>query len=57
MPLYGDQKYNPNATLDQIALFAAEIEFKHPVTKEVMRFSLPLPERYPFTLFKSNENI
>lgn len=57
MPLYGDQKYNPNATLDQIALFAVEIEFKHPVTKEVMRFSLPLPERYPFTLFKSNENI
>ena len=57
MPLYGDQKYNPKAEKAQIALFAAELEFKHPVTKEVMKFSLPLPERYPFTLFKSNENI
>ena len=53
MPLYGDQKYNPNAVRDQIALFASKIEFKHPVTKEVMSFELPLPERYPFTLFKS----
>ena len=48
IPLYGDQKYNPNAVKDQIALFASKIEFKHPITKE-----LPLPERYPFTLFKS----
>ena len=53
LPLYGDQKYNPNAALDQIALFASMLEFKHPVTKEVMSFELPLPERYPFTLFKS----
>ena len=53
IPLYGDQKYNPNAVRDQIALFASKIEFKHPVTKEIMSFELPLPERYPFTLFKS----
>ena len=53
IPLYGDQKYNPNAVKDQIALFASKIEFKHPVTKEIMSFELPLPERYPFTLFKS----
>lgn len=53
IPLYGDQKYNPNAIKDQIALFASKLEFKHPVTKEVMSFELPLPERYPFTLFKS----
>lgn len=53
LPLYGDQKYNPNAALDQIALFASMLEFKHPVTKEIMSFELPLPERYPFTLFKS----
>ena len=52
IPLYGDQKYNPNAVKDQIALFASKIEFKHPITKEVMSFELPLPERYPFTLFK-----
>ena len=53
IPLYGDQKYNPNTNKDQIALFASRLEFKHPVTKEVMSFELPLPERYPFTLFKS----
>ena len=53
IPLYGDQKYNPNAVKDQIALFASKLEFKHPVTKEVMSFELPLPERYPFILFKS----
>ena len=53
IPLYGDQKYNPKAVKDQIALFASKLEFKHPVTKEVMSFELPLPERFPFTLFKS----
>ena len=53
IPLYGDQKYNPNAVKDQIALFASRLEFKHPITKEVMSFELPLPERYPFTLFKA----
>ena len=51
-PLYGDQKYNVNARKDNIALFALELSFKHPITKEVMNFSLPLPDRYPFTLFK-----
>ena len=53
IPLYGDQKYNPNAVKDQIALFASKLEFKHPITKEIMSFELPLPERYPFTLSKS----
>ena len=53
IPLYGDQKYNPKAIKDQIALFASKLEFKHPITKEIMSFELPLPERYPFTLFKS----
>ena len=53
IPLYGDQKYNPKAAKDQIALFASKLEFKHQVTKEVMSFELPLPERFPFTLFKS----
>ena len=53
IPLYGDQKYNPKAVKDQIALFASKLEFKHPVTKEIVSFELPLPERFPFTLFKS----
>ena len=38
-PLYGDMKYNKRAKLnEQLALFAKELEFIHPVTKEVMTF-------------------
>lgn len=55
-PLYGDQKYNENSPLDNIALYAYKLEFIHPVTKEVMSFELPLPDRYPFNLFKTSEN-
>lgn len=52
LPLYGDQKYNPNTPKDQIALFASELSFVHPVTKEEMYFRLDIPDRYPFNLFK-----
>lgn len=50
-PLYGDQKYNNNTPKDQIALFASELEFIHPVSKEKMVFELEKPSRYPFNLF------
>lgn len=52
-PLYGDQKYNKTAKVgEQIALFSYSLTFTHPTKKEKMTFSLPLPNRYPFTLFK-----
>jgi 23S rRNA pseudouridine1911/1915/1917 synthase len=51
-PLYGDARYNKNyKAREQIALYAGVLEFVHPVTKEEMHFSLPLPNRYPYTLF------
>ena len=50
--LYGDQKYNKNTKKDNIALFAKELSFYHPTTKEFMTFTLPLPNRYPFNIFK-----
>ena len=50
-PLYGDQKYNQNTPKDQIALFAHRLEFIHPTTKEVVKFELPKPNRYPFNIF------
>ena len=50
-PLYGDQKYNPNTPKDQIALFAHRLEFIHPTTKELVKFELPKPNRYPFNIF------
>ncbi len=52
-PLYGDNKYNRNAKAgEQIALFAKRIEFIHPTTKEILKFELDLPNRYPFNIFK-----
>lgn len=51
-PLYGDQKYNKKAISgEQIALFASSLSFYHPITKEEMIFSLPLPNRFPWNLF------
>ena len=53
-PLYGDHKYNKNVKdKSQIALFAKEISFYHPVTKELLSYSLELPNRYPFSLFNT----
>lgn len=52
-PLYGDQKYNPNAKVgEQIALYSYYLSFYHPTTKEKMEFCMPLPDRKPFSYFK-----
>lgn len=52
-PLYGDQKYNRNAKVgQQIALYSYQLSFYHPITKELMTFKLPLPDRYPFNNFR-----
>lgn len=51
--LYGDQRYNKCAKVgEQIALFSYSLSFYHPTTKELMTFTLELPDRYPFKLFK-----
>ena len=51
-PLYGDQRYNKNAKAgEQIALFASSLSFFHPITKEELVFSLPLPNKYPWNIF------
>ena len=52
-PLYGDQKYNDNTPLDDIALFAYKLEFYHPTTHEYLSCSSPMPSRYPFNLYKN----
>lgn len=52
-PLVGDQKYNiKEKNNTQIALFAQSITFPHPTTKELLTYTLPLPNRYPFNIFK-----
>lgn len=51
-PLYGDQRYNKMAKAgEQIALFASSLSFYHPITKEKMTFTEPLPNNYPWNLF------
>ena len=48
--LWGDQRYNKTANVgEQIALFASELTFKHPVTNEVLTFKQNI-ERYPFNI-------
>lgn len=52
-PLFGDHRYNKKYEKgEQIALFAKELAFYHPITNELLTFSLDLPNRYPYTLFK-----
>ena len=54
-PLFGDQRYNKEAKVgEQIALFASSLEFIHPVSKETLKFTLSLPDRYPFNIFNNN---
>lgn len=48
--LWGDQRYNKDArTGQQIALFASELRFEHPVTKQLLEFKQTI-ERYPFNI-------
>lgn len=51
-PLYGDQKYNAHSKIgEQLALYAYQLSFYHPITKEKMTFKVNPPQKYPWTLF------
>ena len=45
-PLLGDTLYNPNGLpgINRQALHSYSLEFLHPITKETMRFTAPLPD-------------
>ncbi len=48
-PLWGDQRYNKNAKVgQQIALWACELSFPHPITKEVLTFTSTPPKEFPW---------
>lgn len=52
-PLLGDQRYGPRTNKrQQIALWAEQISFAHPTTKEILVFKEPLPLNKPWTEFK-----
>jgi len=53
-PLYGDHKYNKkfiNDSKENIALIAKYLSFYHPTTKELLKFEIDLPKKYPYNLF------
>jgi len=51
LPLWGDQKYNPNAKPgQQIALFASRLTLRHPISDENLTFTLQ-PDQHPFDSF------
>lgn len=50
-PLFGDAKYNKTSNKEQICLFAKELSFIHPISKERLSFGLDLPKYYPWNLF------
>ncbi len=40
LPLWGDQRYNPNSKKgQQIALYANKLSFPHPISKEIVSFT------------------
>ncbi len=48
-PLWGDQRYNPEAVPpQQIALWAVSLTFEHPTKKEKMTFTSHPPKQYPW---------
>lgn len=55
LPLWGDTKYNKAFTKrrgwSQIALWAANLSFKHPTEKKMVTFESRPGEQYPFDLF------
>lgn len=49
-PLMGDKKYGINDNCNYIALYAYQLSFYHPVTKELLTFT-SYPKNYPFNQF------
>lgn len=52
--LYADHRYSKNAKQgEQIALWATKLEFIHPISKEKMIFKSDIPNKYPWSEFRS----
>jgi len=54
-PLLGDKKYGSREMLPQgnLALFAAQIVFAHPITQAEISICAPLPREWPWDLFRT----
>jgi 23S rRNA pseudouridine1911/1915/1917 synthase len=58
-PLFGDQKYGASVNVpgEQIALWSAEISFKHPTSKEDMVFKSLPPANHPWNMFHIDKSL
>ena len=45
-PILGDEKYGRKESFSRLALHAQSISFNHPITKELIEFSCPLPPEF-----------
>ena len=54
MPLLGDRKYGSAFAGCPVALWARELAFVHPTGGELLRFTAPPPEGWPWSLFPSD---
>ena len=46
-PIVGDRKYGAKSSpLNRIALHARSLKFAHPVSRRLMDFELPVPQRF-----------
>jgi len=56
LPIFGDAKYGrdvaPNAKTSNLALWAGELQFKHPTEDKTMVFKANPPDKAPWNLFK-----
>lgn len=56
-PLVGDRRYGEGTALDcQIqspALWATRLSFPHPITRQEMKFTAPVPDQLPWNLFQN----
>lgn len=56
-PILGDKKYGEFISpLKRFALHAFLIRFRHPVTKELMKFEISYPKEFRSLMMKSSEN-
>lgn len=51
-PLLGDVKYGKGTKDGDLALFCSSMSIDHPVKGERMTFEAPIPDKYPFGIFK-----
>lgn len=56
-PLIGDHKYHTTPQEVDICLFAYHLSFPHPITKQILHFTLDYPTTYPWNQFQKGARL